>query len=265
MRQGTPSSAPSRAVTAGLVHTTGRRCGRPAHVWGADAAGQKEPRPARVLWRRGAHLPVTRHRRSPLRELGRTPRRGMALAMNQDQPLAPAALRLRRPHPGVPRPDRLPDRLAPWRRGRAGGPRRATHTLAWLRRRRDAPRCHPRPPWTIPGRPRTPVRASSHRAFVPMPASHGLRPGLHGSIFRLRTGGPGPQRPTPVGDHSTVPRPFQPWCQRGLLARLWAVLGETCDAWGGVDGPWQAAAAMGHARLGGDLGGRPPTDRGTKG
>ena len=90
------------------------------------------------------------------------------------------------------------------------------------------------------------------------------RPGLHGSIFRLRTGGPGPQRPTPVGDHSTVPRPFQPRGQRGLLARLWAVLGETCDAWGGVDGPWQAAA-MGHARLGGDLGGRPPTDRGTKG
>jgi transposase len=106
-----------------------------------------------------------------------------------------------------------------------------------------------------------------HECYPAKPTGHrrvDLRPGLHGLIFRRRTGGQWHQRPKPFGDDSTVHRPFQPWCQRGLLARLWAVLGETCDAWGGVDWPWQAAA-MGHARMGGDLGGRHPTDRGTKG
>jgi putative transposase len=93
-----------------------------------------------------------------------------------------------------------------------------------------------------------------------------LRRVLNGLIFRLRTGCQWNQLPARFGDDSTVHRHFQQWCQRGLLARLWAVLVETCDALGGVDWQWQAAdAAMGKARMGGDLVGRNPTDRGKKG
>jgi putative transposase len=93
-----------------------------------------------------------------------------------------------------------------------------------------------------------------------------LRRVLNGVIFRLRTGCPWHQLPARFGDESTVPRHFQPWCHRGLLARSWALLVETCDELGGVDWPWQAAdTAMGNARMGGDLVGRHPTDRGNKG
>jgi putative transposase len=93
-----------------------------------------------------------------------------------------------------------------------------------------------------------------------------LRPGLHGLIFRLRTGCQGNQLPARFGDGSTVPRHVQPWCQRGIWARLWAVLVEFCDGLGGGDWQWQAAdTAMGKARMGGDLVGRNPTDRGKKG
>jgi putative transposase len=102
-----------------------------------------------------------------------------------------------------------------------------------------------------------------------MPKGHrrvDLRRVLNGSIFRLRTGCQWHQRPQQCGDDSTVHRHFQQWCQRGLLARLWAVLVQACDELGGVD--WQgpaADAAMGKARMGGDLLGRNPTDRGNKG
>jgi putative transposase len=93
-----------------------------------------------------------------------------------------------------------------------------------------------------------------------------LRRVLHGIIFRVRTGCHWNQLPQPCGDDSTVHRHFQPWCQRGLMARLWAVLVQACDALGGVDWQWQAAdAARGKARRGGDLVGRNPTDRGNKG
>ena len=89
---------------------------------------------------------------------------------------------------------------------------------------------------------------------------------LNGIIFRVRTGCQGNQLPTQFGDDSTVHRHFQRWCQLGLLARIWAVLVESCDEWGGVDGQWQAAAAaMGKARRGGDSVGRNPTDRGQQG
>jgi putative transposase len=41
---------------------------------------------------------------------------------------------------------------------------------------------------------------------------------------------------------------------------------EACNAWGGVDWPWHAAATMrGKARMGGGRVGRTPTDRGRKG
>jgi transposase len=93
-----------------------------------------------------------------------------------------------------------------------------------------------------------------------------LRRVLNGLLFRLRTGGPWHQLPTPFGADSTVPRHCQPWGHQGLFARLWAVLVQECAALNGVDWPWQAAdTLMGKARLGGDLVGRHPTDRGNKG
>src|SRR5918912_3090386 len=61
------------------------------------------------------------------------------------------------------------------------------------------------------------------------------RRALKGLIFRRRTGGPWHPRPQPVGDDSPVPRPFPPWCQGGLFARVGAVLGEAGDDVGGVD------------------------------
>ena len=89
---------------------------------------------------------------------------------------------------------------------------------------------------------------------------------MNGIFYVLRTGCQWNQLPACFGDDSTVHRHFQPWCQRGVLARLWAVLVETCDELGGVDWQWQATdAAMGKARMGGDLVGRNPTDRGKKG
>jgi putative transposase len=89
---------------------------------------------------------------------------------------------------------------------------------------------------------------------------------LNGIIFRLRTGCQWHQLPKQFGDDSTVHQHFQRWCHLGVFARIWAVLVQACDALGGVDWQWQAAdAAMGKARMGGDLGGRNPTDRGEKG
>ena len=93
-----------------------------------------------------------------------------------------------------------------------------------------------------------------------------LRRVLNGIIFRLRTGCPWNQRPQQLGDDSTVHRPFQQWCPRGILARVGAVLVEAFDERGGVDWPWQAAdAALGKARMGGDGVGRNPPDRGQRG
>jgi putative transposase len=104
-----------------------------------------------------------------------------------------------------------------------------------------------------------PAKRQGHRRV-------GLRCVFNGIIFRVRTGCQWTQLPQQFGDDSTVHRHFQQWCQRGLLARLWAVLIERCDALGGVDWEGQAAdAAMGKARMGGELVGRNPTDRGKKG
>jgi putative transposase len=104
-----------------------------------------------------------------------------------------------------------------------------------------------------------PARPKGHRRVD-------LRPVLNGLISRRRTGCQWNQLPARFGDASAVHRHFQPWCQRGSLARLWAVLVECCDELGGVDWQWQAAdTAVGKARMGGDLVGRNPTDRGKKG
>jgi transposase len=104
-----------------------------------------------------------------------------------------------------------------------------------------------------------PAKPKGHRRVA-------LRRVLTGITFRLRTGGQWHHLPARLGDESTVHRHFQQWCQRGILARIWAVLVESCDEWGGVDWQWQAAdPARGTARRGGDLVGRHPTDRGQRG
>ncbi len=93
-----------------------------------------------------------------------------------------------------------------------------------------------------------------------------LRRVLHGIISRRRTGCQWNPLPARSGDDRTVHRHLQPWCQRGTLGRIWAVVVEPGEALGGGDGPWQAAdAAMGQARRGGDWVGRNPTERGNKG
>jgi len=93
-----------------------------------------------------------------------------------------------------------------------------------------------------------------------------LRRVLDGLLFRLRTGCQWNQLPQQFGDDSTVHRHFQRWCQQGLFERLWAVLVRQCAALNSVDWQWQAAdTMMGTARMGGDLVGRNPTDRGEKG
>jgi putative transposase len=89
---------------------------------------------------------------------------------------------------------------------------------------------------------------------------------LKGIIFRLRTGCQWHQWPKQVGDDSTVHRHCQRWCDLAIFERLWTVLVQACDELGGVDWPGQAAdPVMGKARMGGDLVGRNPTDRGKKG
>jgi putative transposase len=103
----------------------------------------------------------------------------------------------------------------------------------------------------------------------PQPRGHrrvDLRRVLNGIIFRLHTGCQWNWLPAAFGDDSTVHRHFQRRCQRGIFARLWAVLVEACDELHRVDWQWQAAdTAMGKARMGGDRVGRNPTDRGKKG
>jgi putative transposase len=123
--------------------------------------------------------------------------------------------------------------------------------------------------WEVPDDVWAMIEPILNACYPAQPKGHrrvGLRRGLNGIIFRRRTGCQWNKLPVCFGDDSPVPRHFQQWCQRGLFAQLWAVLVEACDAWGGVDWPWQAAdAAMGKARRGGDLVGRHPTDRGHKG
>ena len=130
---------------------------------------------------------------------------------------------------------------------------------------------HQEPPtiWEIPDDVWPLIQTILDEHYPAKPKGHrrvDLRRVLNGIIFRLRTGCQWNQLPAHFGDDSTVHRHFQQWCQGGILARLWAVLVTTCDELGGVDWQWQAAdAAMGKARMGGDLVGRNPTDRGKRG
>jgi putative transposase len=93
-----------------------------------------------------------------------------------------------------------------------------------------------------------------------------LRRMFNGIIFRLRPGCQRNRLPGALGDDRPVHRHFQHWGQLGICTRLWTALVDTCQELHGVDWPWQAAdAAMGQARMGGDLGGRNPPERGNKG
>ena len=123
--------------------------------------------------------------------------------------------------------------------------------------------------WEVPDDVWTMVEPILNDWYPAKPKGHrrvDLRRVLNGIIFRLRTGCQWNQLPKPFGDDSTGHRHFQQWCQRGIFAQLWAVLVEACGVLGGVNWQWQAAdAAMGKARMGGELVGRNPTDRGKKG
>ena len=123
--------------------------------------------------------------------------------------------------------------------------------------------------WEVPDDVWTMVEPILNDWYPAKPKGHrrvDLRRVLNGIIFRLRTGCQWNQLPKQFGDDSTVHRHFQQWCQRGIFAQLWAVLVEACGVLGGVNWQWQAAAAaMGKARMGGELVGRNPTDRGEKG
>ena len=123
--------------------------------------------------------------------------------------------------------------------------------------------------WEIPDDVWPMIQTILNEHYPAKPKGHrrvDLRRVLNGIIFRLRTGCQWNHLPARFGDDSTVHRHFQQWCQRGILARSWAVLVASCDEWGGVDWQWQAAdTAMGKARMEGDLVGRNPTARGKRG
>ena len=123
--------------------------------------------------------------------------------------------------------------------------------------------------WEVPDDVWTMVEPILNDWYPAKPKGHrrvDLRRVLNGIIFRLRTGCQWNQLPKQFGDDSTVHRHFQQWCPHGILARIWAVLVESCEELGGVDWPWQAADTnRGKARMGGELVGRNPTDRGKKG
>jgi putative transposase len=75
---------------------------------------------------------------------------------------------------------------------------------------------------------------------------------LDAVIFRLRTGCQWNWLPREYPDDSSAHRTFQRWIERGVFARIWAVLLERCEDLGGVDWEWQAAdGCLGKARKGG--------------
>lgn len=93
-----------------------------------------------------------------------------------------------------------------------------------------------------------------------------LRRVLNGIIFRMRSGCQWNQIPVKFGDDSTIHRHFQKWCEFGIIDRIMASIIEQCDELGGVNWEWQSAdGALRKARMGGDLIGPNPTDRGKKG
>lgn len=78
------------------------------------------------------------------------------------------------------------------------------------------------------------------------------RKALDGLIYRLRSGVQWNRLPAQFGDDSSVHRTMKRWRERGVWARLVAVLVANCEELGDVDWEWQSAdCALGKARMGG--------------
>jgi transposase len=78
------------------------------------------------------------------------------------------------------------------------------------------------------------------------------RRALDGIIYQMRTGCQWNHLPREFGDDASIHRTFQRWITRGVLARIWQKLVDTCDELGAVQWAWQSAdAALGKARFGG--------------
>jgi transposase len=78
------------------------------------------------------------------------------------------------------------------------------------------------------------------------------RKALDGVIYRMRSGVQWNQLPREFGDDASVHRTFQRWVQRGVIAKLWALLVNGCAELAGVDWRWQSFdCALGKARHGG--------------
>jgi putative transposase len=89
---------------------------------------------------------------------------------------------------------------------------------------------------------------------------------LNGIIYQMRTGCQWNHLPKEFGSDRTVHRWFTKWCRAGVFKKVWSVLLRRSDELGDVKWKWQSAdGAMGKARMGGDLIGKNPTDRGKNG
>jgi hypothetical protein len=134
-------------------------------------AVQKDQRTKRLMRRRGAHLPLHCQRREKPRALVLAHLQGMALPMEQDQPLDPTDICLLRPHTIMSQPDRP-------------GPGRVTEACALREcessRQRDGvadhgrgtPVINTRPHWKTSWTNMTPVSARSNPSVVHRRASY---------------------------------------------------------------------------------------------
>ena len=78
------------------------------------------------------------------------------------------------------------------------------------------------------------------------------RKALDGVIYRVRSGVQWNHLPREFGDDASAHRTFQRWVERGVIAKLWAVLVEGCEELSGVGWQWQSFdCATNKARHGG--------------
>jgi putative transposase len=92
------------------------------------------------------------------------------------------------------------------------------------------------------------------------------RPILNAIIHRFRTGCQWNRLPKEFGDDSKIHRVFQHWVKLEVFEKIWGFLLAECDELEQVQWNWQAADGwLGKSRMGGDLIGPNPTDRGKNG
>jgi putative transposase len=92
------------------------------------------------------------------------------------------------------------------------------------------------------------------------------RPILNAIIHRFRTGCQWKRLPKEFGDDSKIHRVFQHWVKLEVFEKIWGFLLAECDELEQVQWNWQAADGwLGKSRMGGDLIGPNPTDRGKNG